>query len=82
MLDKRFSVVLKLSTVRWCANEIFDGDNFVIQTWRHTTETTNGSPAQREMRFSVSLSASLCADFEITNYLPKLGGLDRTNGQI
>jgi hypothetical protein len=55
----------------------------VIQTWIHTIETSNGSPApRREMRFSGSLSVGLCADFDNSNYQPKLGGLDRTNKEI
>jgi len=54
----------------------------VIQNWIHTTETQNGSPASREMRFSVSLSAGLCAKFDNSDYQPKLGGLDRRNKKI
>ena len=54
----------------------------MIQTWIHTIETPNGSPAQREMRFSVSLSVCLCAGFDNPNYQTKLGGLDRTEKKI
>jgi hypothetical protein len=50
----------------------------VIQTWIHTIRTQNGSPAQREMRFSGSLPVGLCANFDNTDYQPKLSGLDRT----
>ena len=56
----------------------FLGDNFVMQTWIHTTRTENGSPAQREMRLVGSLSVGLCANFDNTDYQPKLSGLDRT----
>ena len=54
----------------------------MIQSWIHTIETPNGSPAPREMRFSVSLSVSLCAEFDNPNYQTKLGGLDRTEKKI
>ncbi|MCY7346234.1 MAG: hypothetical protein LH614_08430 [Pyrinomonadaceae bacterium] len=54
----------------------------MIQNWIHTTETPNGSPAPKEMRFSVSLRVSLCANFDNPNYQPKLGGLDRTEDEI
>ena len=54
----------------------------MIQNWIHTNGTSNGSPAQREMRLSVSLSASLCAGFDNPNYQAKLGGLDRTEIKI
>ena len=57
--------------------KFFEEIIFVIQTWIHTTEPTGGSPAQKEMRFSQSLSAGLCANFDNPNYQPKLGGLDR-----
>ena len=50
------------------------------QSWIHTIETPNGSSAP--MRFSVSLSGSLCANFDNPNYQAKLGGLDRTNRKI
>jgi hypothetical protein len=46
------------------------------QSWIHTNQRTNGSPAIREMRFSGSLSVGLCAGVENSNYQPKLGGLD------
>ena len=52
------------------------------QSWIHTIKPTNGSPAQREMRFNVSLRGSLCANFDNPNYQAKLGGLDRTNRKI
>lgn len=53
------------------------------QTWTHKNLIPNGSPASREMRFSVSLSVSLrCADFDNPNYQAKLGGLERTRDQI
>ncbi|MGI8556190.1 MAG: hypothetical protein ACR2LT_07525 [Pyrinomonadaceae bacterium] len=52
----------------------------MIQNWIHTNGTPNGSPASQEMRFSVGVS--LCANFEIADYQPKLGGLDRTNRKI
>jgi hypothetical protein len=74
--------VLKLSTVRHRSEQIFLGDRFVIQTWIHTTGIQNGSPAQREMRFSGGLSIGLCADFDNPSYQPKLGGLDRTEKKI
>ena len=54
----------------------------MIQNWIHTNGTPNGSPAQREMRFSESLSVSLCAGFDNPNYQTKLGGLDRTEKKI
>ncbi|MEO8074561.1 MAG: hypothetical protein ABI686_15095 [Acidobacteriota bacterium] len=54
----------------------------MIQTWIHTIETPNGSPASREMRSSVSLSVGLCANFDNADYQPKLGGLDRTKDEI
>jgi hypothetical protein len=54
----------------------------VIQTWIHTIETPNGSPALREMRFSVSPGVSLCAGFDNPNYQTKLGGLDRMEKKI
>jgi len=62
---------------------IFFGDNFVIQSWIHTTETPNDSPAQREMRFSGSLRVSLCGSFDFSsNYQTKPGGLDRAEKKI
>jgi len=82
MLDKQFSVVLQLSTVRRKANEIFQEIIFVIQSWIHTNGTPNGSPALSEMRFSVSLSVCLCAGFDNPNYQTKLGGLDRAEKKI
>jgi len=54
----------------------------VIQNWIHTNGTPNGSHALREMRFSVSLSVSLCAKFDNSDYQPKLGGLDRAERKI
>lgn len=53
------------------------------QTWTHKNLIPNGSPASREMRFSVSLSVSLrCAGFDNPIYQTKLGGLDRTEKKI
>ncbi|MGI8640323.1 MAG: hypothetical protein ACR2MG_10215 [Pyrinomonadaceae bacterium] len=54
----------------------------MIQSWIHTNGTPNGSPAQSEMRFSRSLSVSLCAGFDNPNYQSKLGGLDRAERKI
>ncbi|MBA2736599.1 MAG: hypothetical protein H0U50_07445 [Pyrinomonadaceae bacterium] len=55
----------------------------MIQSWIHTTETPNGSPAQREMRFSGSLRVSLCGSFDFSsNYQTKPGGLDRAERKI
>ena len=55
----------------------------MIQTWIHTIETPNGSPAPRgEMRFIGSLSVSLYANFDNSDYQPKLGGLDRMSKEI
>ncbi|MBA3693715.1 MAG: hypothetical protein H0X49_06555 [Acidobacteria bacterium] len=54
----------------------------MIQSWIHTIGTPNGSPARREMRFSVSLSVFSCGEFDNPNYQPKLGGLDRTEKKI
>ncbi len=53
------------------------------QTWTHKNLIPTGSPAlHREMRFSVSLSVSLCAGFDNPIYQTKLGGLDRTSEKI
>jgi hypothetical protein len=52
------------------------------QAWTHKNLIPNGSPAPREMRFSVSLSVSLCAGFDNPIYQTKLGGLDRTEKKI
>lgn len=74
--------MLKISTAS-VSEAIFRGDNFVIQTWRHTTETMNGSAAlKRKALFSQSLSAGLCANIDNPNYQPKLGGLDRPEKEI
>ncbi|MDQ3042321.1 MAG: hypothetical protein M3R11_08115 [Acidobacteriota bacterium] len=54
----------------------------MLQNWTHKNSIPTGSPAPREMQFSVSLSVSLCADFDNPNYNAKLGGLDRTRDQI
>ena len=54
----------------------------MTQSWIHTNGTPNGSPASREMRFSESLSVSLCANFDNADYQAKLGGLDRTKIKI
>lgn len=82
MLDKSFSIVLKLSTVCRKADENFQEIIYVIQTWIQQIETPNGSPAPKTMRISESLSVSLCAGFDSQNYQTKLGGLDRTRDQI
>jgi hypothetical protein len=74
--------VLKLSTVCRKSKRNFWEIIFVIQNWIHTNGTSNVSPAPREMRFSVSLSVSLCAGFDNPNYQAKLGGLDRTEKKI
>ncbi len=49
----------------------------MVHIWTQTIEQTIDSPAGREMRYSRSLSADLCANFENTNYQPKTVGLDR-----
>ena len=50
----------------------------MTQNWIHTNLTPNGSTAIKTMRFSVNLSASLCADnFENLDYQPRLDGKDR-----
>jgi hypothetical protein len=54
----------------------------VIQNWIHTNGTSNGSPAPRRMRFSVSLSVCLRAGFDNPKYQTELGGLDRTEIKI
>lgn len=50
--------------------------------WSATKQIQNGSPAHREMRFGRSLSVSLCASFENSNYQPKTVGLDRLGSKI
>ena len=82
MLDKRFLVVLKLSTVCEKSKRKFLEIISMLQNWTHKNSIPTGSPAPREMRFSVSLSVSLCANFDNPNYNAKLGGLDRTRDQI
>jgi hypothetical protein len=82
MLDKRFQSVLKFSTVCEKSKRFFLEIIFVTQNWIHTRGISNGSPAPREMRFSISLSESLCAGFDNPNYQPKLGGLDRAERKI
>ncbi|HMS38737.1 MAG TPA: hypothetical protein PKE69_00690 [Pyrinomonadaceae bacterium] len=49
----------------------------MVHIWTQTIVQTIDSPATREMRYSRSLSAELCANFENTNYQPKTVGLDR-----
>ena len=49
----------------------------MIQTWSHTIKNILGSPAMQQTRFGRSLSISLCASFENTDYQPKLDGLNR-----
>ena len=52
------------------------------QSWTHKNLIPTGSPARKEMRFSVSLSVSLCAGFDNPIYQAKLVGLDRTERKI
>ncbi len=47
------------------------------QNWLHENSIQNGSPAQKETRFSGSPSVSMCADFDKPIYRTDLGGLDR-----
>jgi len=54
----------------------------VIQTWIHTNRKQTGSPARLEMRFSGSLSVSLCANIENSDYQPKTVGQDRLGRKI
>jgi hypothetical protein len=55
----------------------------MTQNWIHTNQTTIGSPAACEMRFSARLSrAGLCVSFENSNYQPKPGELDRLGRKI
>ncbi len=49
----------------------------MIQNWIHTTEETIGFAANKDMRLNRSLLVGLCADFDNSNYQPKLGGLNR-----
>jgi hypothetical protein len=58
------------------------GDKRMSQTWTHKNLIPNGSPAPTEMRFSVSLSVSVCAGFDNPIYQTKLGGLDRAERKI
>ena len=58
-------------------DKIFLGDIFVIHSWIQTIQTTTDFAANREMRFSRSLSAGLCVNFENLKYQPTLGGSDR-----
>ncbi len=54
----------------------------MLQSWIHTNRTFVGSPASKEMRLGMSLSAYVCANFENSNGYcslrqPKLNGLNR-----
>ncbi len=50
----------------------------MTQNWIHTNLTPDTATAIDNMRFSVSLSASLCGyNFEKSDYQPRLGGKDR-----
>jgi hypothetical protein len=60
----------------------FLGDKLMSQSWTHKNLIPTGSPARKEMRFSVSLSVSLCAGFDNPIYQAKLVGLDRTERKI
>jgi hypothetical protein len=74
--------VLKLSPA---SNEkqIFSEIILMSQSWIHTNETFTGSPAILGMRLACGLNASLCANFEQTNYQPKTeGGSDRLGREI
>jgi hypothetical protein len=82
MVDKRFLVMLKLSTVCQKSRLNFQEIIYVIQNWILSNGTPNGSPAQSEMRFSISLSVSLCTEFDNPIYQSKLDGLDRETEKI
>jgi hypothetical protein len=62
--------VLKLSPALNGSN--FFGVILMRQNWIHTNFRTAGAPAIFEMRSGTNLKASLCANFEQTNYQPKL----------
>lgn len=52
------------------------------QSWIHTNRKTIDLAANNEMRFSRSLSAGLCPNFENSDYQPTNGGLDRLGRKI
>jgi hypothetical protein len=79
-LDRRFLVVLKLSTAS-DEKQNFLGDISMSQNWIHTNQITI-CPAAYGMRFGRSLSAGLCVNFENSEYQPKQGGLDRLGRKI
>ncbi len=54
----------------------------MIQTWSHTIQNMFGSPALKQTRFGRSLSISLCASFDNTDYQPKLDVLNRGEKRI
>ncbi len=60
----------------------FLGDKSVIQTWSHTIQNLFGSPALKQMRFGRSLTISVCANFDNTDYQPNLVALSRGEKRI
>lgn len=54
----------------------------MIQSWIHTNQKATDFAAGKEMRFSRSLSAGLCVDFDNAKYNLTLGGSDRPETKI
>ena len=60
----------------------FLGETKVIQSWIHKNQKLTGFAANIEMRFSRSLSAGLCPNFDNSDYRPTGAGLERLGRKI